>query len=329
MHLVGQEDINMAALEEWTPESHEWQPEQPESYSPDENTEDNLKELKKKHPYLIGLSEAIQKHPAINKSIEKSAPYIEHFNRAVQGTGLPNLSKGFFVGSDKLLRMLMNATPTGIAPPVNVPSPGWEEKQIPEVNPKIQRGAEILGETLPDLASFETGKPALTHLGHAFKDLPLTQKMASRSLREAKGLAENREIGSLDVPDELIQDLKQFLPETTPYKKLLERAMNKDYQSLFDLQSDVGKHSRDYIKSLFSAAERAHGREGAAARNRLLDAMREHLSSTGNLDIAELMKHGQNRYRQYMKLRPYRNAALAAPLAGTPAYKHIKKYLSD
>ncbi len=188
----------------------------------------------------------------------------------------------------------------------------------------IQFGSEF---ALPIGGGLIKGGPkALRFLG----DLPLTKKMAAKSLNKAVNLVGERQIGSLNVPNELIEDTRQFLPQTTPYRKLLENAMSKEYKPLFDLQSDVGHQSRDYIKSLFSAAERAHGREGAASRNRLIDAMRQGLHEQGHGDIADLMKHGQNRYRQYIKYRDIRNkVALSLLPTGAAAYKPIKNYLYD
>jgi hypothetical protein len=329
MHLFPPEDINMENLEEWTPEDHEWTPEATERTQEINNDAEYLKQLKSEHPYLIGLSEALQKHPAINKAINKTAPYAEHLNRIVQGTGLPNLSKGFFTGSDKLLRGLASMTPTGVGlPNVDIPDPGFSEAVIPDINPAVQGGAEAIGQAIPYLAGLGSNVTRAQQLGEKLSDLPLTKKMASRALREALQTAKGREIGELNIPTNLIEDLKQFLPETTPYKKLLQNAMNKDYESLFNLQSDVGSHSSDFAKALFSAAERSHGREGLAARNRLIDAMRSSLNEAGHGDISELMKHGQNRYRQYMNLRPWRNAAaLTAISSAVPYYSKLKSLI--
>ena len=77
---------------------------------------------------------------------------------------------------------------------------------------------------------------------------------------------------------------------------------------LFKLQSDLGKHSSDYARSLFSAAERAHGRAGMATRNNLLSEMHQGLQDLGHSDISSLLKKGQEEYRKYAKFKPYRNA---------------------
>jgi hypothetical protein len=160
----------------------------------------------------------------------------------------------------------------------------------------IQKGIEIA----PDLIG---GVNALRSL----KLLPyLTRKGASKSLSKAKDLAIGRNIQTLDINPELVEDAAQFLPKTSAYKNMLEGAQYGDYPSLFKLQSDLGKHSSDYARSLFSAAERSHGRAGMELRNKLLSEMHQGLKEFGHEDISRLLKKGQDEYRRYMKFKPYR-----------------------
>lgn len=119
----------------------------------------------------------------------------------------------------------------------------------------------------------------------------------------------------VNIPHELIEDAAQFLPKTTPYKNLLKDAQSGDYNSLFRLQSDLGSHASDYAKSLFSAAERAHGRAGMATRKELLKEIHNALKANGHEDVSELLRKGQEEYRRYAKFKPYRNAILAAGAA--------------
>jgi len=153
----------------------------------------------------------------------------------------------------------------------------------------------------------------------------LTRKGASKSLVKAKDLAKGRNIGTLNVNPDLIEDAAQFLPKTSAYKNMLEGAGYGDYNELFKLQSDLGKHSSDYARSLFSAAERSHGRAGMATRNKLLSDMHKGLQDLGHEDISNLLKKGQDEYRRYAKFKPYRNALGVA--AG--AYMMPKNALID
>lgn len=136
----------------------------------------------------------------------------------------------------------------------------------------------------------------------------LTKRGASGKLRKARELTKGKNIGPIDVNPELIEDAAQFLPKTSPYKNALEAAHYGDYDALFNLQSDLGKHASDYSRSMFSAAERSHGRAGLATRNKLLEELHTGLKKQGHHDISKLLKDGQNDYRRHMKFRPYRNA---------------------
>ncbi len=322
----------MADLEEWTPETHEWTPESSENDMPSQNNgkQSDIEDIQKEHPFLMKLAEALQKHPSLNKAIEKAAPYAEHFNRATQGTGLPNLAKGFFVGSDKLLRGLANATPTGVGlPDVNIPDPGWSQKEIAEVNPRIQKGAEITGEAIPYAAALMESLPALRHVGTALADIPLTRGAGARALNRVQEGLQERGMGNIRIPEEIFGDIEnnEFLRNTSPNRRALERAREGAYEDLFNLQSDLGQRERAFTRDPFSAANRQFGRDIGGTRQDLLSHMRSQISEAGHEDLAELMRHGQNRYRQYMALRPYRNAALIGLVASSPLYKKLKKFI--
>jgi len=179
----------------------------------------------------------------------------------------------------------------------------------------IQKGVEYA----PDIIG---GANALRGIGL----LPhLTRRGASGSLRQARNMGRSRNIAPLEVDPNIIEDAAQFLPRTAPYRNAIEDAHYGDYDSLFRLQSDLGKHSSDYARSLFSASERAHGRAGMATRNRLLDEIHQGLEAQGHHDISNLLRRGQNEYRRYSKFKPYRNALGVA--AG--AYMMPKNALLD
>lgn len=179
----------------------------------------------------------------------------------------------------------------------------------------IQKGIEFA----PDIIGGLSALRSLKLLPH------LTARGASKNLVKAKDLAANRKIGTLNVNPDLVDDAAQFLPKTSAYKNMLEGAGYGDYNSLFKLQSDLGKHSSDYARSLFSASERSHGRAGMATRNKLLSDMHKGLQDLGHEDISALLKKGQDEYRRYAKFKPYRNAIGVA--AG--AYMMPKNALID
>ena len=160
------------------------------------------------------------------------------------------------------------------------------------------------------------------------KELPLTKGMAAKPLNYAEKLIQERGIKKLDIPKDIFKEAKDFLPKNLPSKKLLEKAKNGDYKTLFTLQSDIGKSARQLTKSA-SGAERLHGFQANDLRQRLLDAMKGHLNKEGHEDISQLITKGQNKYRQHMKLRPIAKKALYATGIGTaiPGYQMLKNIL--
>lgn len=193
--------------------------------------------------------------------------------------------------------------------------------------PKILAGAG-LG------AAESENRPLGALLGAAFggaplaKELPLTKGIAARPLKEAEKLVKERGISKLNIPKDIFKEAKDFLPNNLPYKKLLEKAKQGDYKTLFTLQSDIGKSARQLTKSS-SGAERLHGFQANDLRQRLLDAMKGHLDKEGHEDISALISKGQNKYRQHMKYRPIAKKALYAAGIGStiPGFKFIKDSL--
>lgn len=125
-----------------------------------------------------------------------------------------------------------------------------------------------------------------------------------------------KESSKLNVNPELIEDARQFLPNTLKERHLLNNAAN-DYDKLFNLQSAVGKVSAKRmgkLSSIFSPETRIKGEAGLSARRKLINAMHENLQSEGLHDVSDLFREGQNDFRRYMKFRPYRNAIALAGL---------------
>ena len=163
--------------------------------------------------------------------------------------------------------------------------------------------------------------PELLAAGNSLRNIipHLTKRGASKNLRLARKRGNSENIGSLNINPELIEDTRQFLPDTLAYRNLIDEAHKGTYPELFNLQSDVGKLSARNAKSLFSSAERQHGRAGMETRNALLEDLHKSLQSEGHHDISNLLRQGQEDYRKYMKFRPYRNAiGLTAAAAAIP-----------
>jgi hypothetical protein len=169
----------------------------------------------------------------------------------------------------------------------------------------LQKGIEIA----PDVIGGVNALRSLKLLPH------LTRKGASKNIVKARELGKTRNMGPLKVNPGLIEDTRQFLPNTTPYRNLIDDAGYGDYNKLFSLQSDLGKHAGGMSKDWFSKANRAHGRAGLEVRGNILNEMKNSMRQQGHGDIADLLTKGQDEYRRYMKFKPYRNALMAAGAA--------------
>lgn len=169
----------------------------------------------------------------------------------------------------------------------------------------LQKGVEIA----PDVIGGLNALRSLKLLPH------LTRKGASKNIVKARELGKTKNIAPLEVNPDLTEDTRQFLPNTTPYRNLIDEAGYGDYNKLFSLQSDLGKHAGGMSKDWFSKANRAHGRAGLEVRGNILNEMKNSLRQQGHGDIADLLTKGQDEYRRYMKFKPYRNALLATGAA--------------
>lgn len=186
----------------------------------------------------------------------------------------------------------------------------WGQKgQGTTLDNALQKGVEIA----PDIIGGINALRSLKILPH------LTRKGASKNIVKARELGKRKNIAPLEIDPDLIEDTRQFLPNTTPYRNLIDDAGYGDYNRLFDLQSDLGKHAGGLSKDWFSKANRAHGRAGLQVRGNILKEMKNSLRKKGHGDIADLLTKGQEEYRRYMKFKPYRNAlGIAAAAAILP-----------
>ena len=269
-------------------------------------------------PGLANPVSQMRKHP-LHASAQGFAGINEAINSLAQ---MPyNIAR---YGSERL-----NLLPQSVTDTIGYMTPPDTSQYINELfgQPKYEGEAALrgIGRNLPSLYGASRVAESIPHL---------TQRGATRTLRRARQLAEDRDIGTLNVNPELIEDARQFLPNTLPHRNALNAANSGNYNDLFRLQSDVGKNSSDYAKSFFSAAERSHGRAGLEARNRLLDAIHENLQSQGHHDISSLLRQGQNDYRRYMSFKPYRNAlaltgmgAAGLSIPGNPLTHLLQKVL--
>lgn len=218
----------------------------------------------------------------------------------------------FFSQTEKPVSQSMQEMINKFAPPdfdysagVGIDNPSYLDKGI-------QKAAEYAPEIA---AAIDLGAPLVSRY------------VAAAPLRKASKLAAERNIGPINISKELIEDTRQFLPNTAPYRNLIDKAMAGDYEAMFGLQSDLGRQSRKLAKNPFSAAERAQGRAGSAVREDFLKAKAAELENMGEKDIAELQKLGQQQYRRYHKMKLPLRAVGAAALTQTGLPSYLKKLI--
>lgn len=168
-------------------------------------------------------------------------------------------------------------------------------------------------------------------LGGLFaSDVPFTKGSAARELKQAKQLGIQKGNPNLPVPEEPIKDLQSLLDvqglsaRKPSLERLIEKAKTGNYQSMFDLQSDMQKIASQLKRSPF-AHERGLSQELGGIRQNYLQNMRQGLESKGHKDIADLMKKGQTRYREYNKVGIPLKTALAATIGAEYIPSWIQK----
>lgn len=215
--------------------------------------------------------------------------------------------------------------------------PAWERiiaNSSPSILKKLlTRGAEGSALGAGFSPEGDRGKGALIGgaIGGAASLLPiLTRFPATRKLNKVRQNLQEKGVSHLNIPDYIINDIESnnYLRNTKANRNLLDRAKTGNYQDLFDLQSDMGGLQRRYSNDVFSSAQRELGRDIGKSRQDLLHETRKDIEAKGHKEDADLMRLGQEQYRQYSKLKPYRNGALIAMLAGLPGYKYLKKLIS-
>lgn len=184
----------------------------------------------------------------------------------------------------------------------------------------IQKGVEYA----PDVIG---GANALRRIGL----LPhLTQRGASRRLRNARQLGIDQNMGNLDIDPHLIEDMRQYQPANTlPFRNQMDAAHTGNYQALFDLQSEVGREAASRARTLFSPAQRSHGRAGLQARNDLIEDMHRDMQLKGHHNVSNEFRQGQEDYRRFARFRPYRNAIAGAAISAAVAAALPKNALTN
>lgn len=116
-----------------------------------------------------------------------------------------------------------------------------------------------------------------------------------------KDEALKRGIGSINIPESLLEQAEKRLPQTSSYHELIQKARSGDYEALHQLQSDLGKKGTAAKGAKFHA-DRNIGEEMLDTRKQINNKIRSHLSNTGNQDLADILADASKGYKDYKKL---------------------------
>lgn len=263
-------------------------------------------------------------HEDIEKVLQKQfAPNANNAPKEESQGFLSKLPRNIAIGLANLGHSTLN-TPSDLAQlaeqrgkefgmNLKIPGPEIKTKEYKPISSYIPRQeehnfAEMLGQkgnpTLLD-SFIQKGvefSPEIMSGYGLMRNLPLTQRMASRHLRQARNMAHERNVNELNVNPELLEESRQFMNMNNPdVQRLYQESQQGGFNSLMSLQSDVGVEARSLRKSPL-AAERRQAPHAENLKQRLLTDIRRELTAQGHEDIADLVGRGINKYRQYKKI---------------------------
>lgn len=166
--------------------------------------------------------------------------------------------------------------------------------------PSLAKGVSAAGRLGVAAIKNPTPRHAADILQEAEK---VSLKQASDPFKKASAEAEKRGVTAIGVDKDIIQFSRKALADTQANKKLIREAKEGNYESLRDLQSDLGKRARKIIaKKDPTNAELNFAEEMEEYRNKINTSIYDHFEQTGNKDLADMVKEGMNKYRQHMEL---------------------------
>lgn len=125
--------------------------------------------------------------------------------------------------------------------------------------------------------------------------------MASQGFQDVSNGVAQRGIQTVPIENDILDQIKdnKYFPNTPKFNSLINDARGGDYNSLRDLQSELWNKGTKGVKSQ-SIADQNQGEEMLDTRDKINDAISNHLVSTGNDDLNNTLN--QSRYG-YQKLR--------------------------
>jgi len=160
--------------------------------------------------------------------------------------------------------------------------------------------------------------------------------IGTHQLDKAEKLIKEKGLNDFMYPKDMIKDAKKFLPPTQASKEMINQAQSGNYNAAMKLQSQVGHHQRQLLKSPLASENSIMAPKAGELKQSMLGHLENVLRATNNHEEADLMRKGIGNYKTYMKVKEKLMPALkyfgipTSILAGLGfGYKKLKQGLSD
>lgn len=135
------------------------------------------------------------------------------------------------------------------------------------------------------------------------------EKRASDIFNFIKDEVKPRGVNKIDIPKNILDDAKSYLPNTRASSKLIEDAKEGDYEALHRLQSDLGKRGKKKLSSDLGA-DTNEGEEILDTRDKILESIKNKFNEYGHNDLSNLLDMGRSQWAK-MKDLYYSRPSLA------------------
>lgn len=155
------------------------------------------------------------------------------------------------------------------------------------------------------------------------------ENRATKAFNEVSQEVNKRGINQVPLNSEIdFNQLRSYFPNTKKYNALLEKAQTGDYNALRKLQTDIYTTGKKNLGSSLEA-DRMRGAEMLEKRDDINQAIHNHLVSTGNNDLAELLGKARDDWRTLQKTYYNENMNNAIVNMVNKNYRKIPKNLVD
>lgn len=214
----------------------------------------------------------------------------------------------------------LNQTPTETQPANSSPMINTMFGQMPQKSPSEIWQQMVTPENVNNLIDATAGAPGMKVVGEGVMKLgpaikTLFSKIAPQKLVEGvqaahdkllgqaqdlynlvKDEAVKRGVNKININSDLLDEAGKSLPNTRANQKLLADASNGDYESLHNLQSDLGKKGFKNL-SADTYGDRKMGEQMLDTRDKINEAIRNHFNEYGHPDLGSLLDDASNKYK--------------------------------